>query len=112
MKNEQKQVLSLWNIIYEAQEAGDIRVAEMKEAFSHTRPDGTLCFTVFEEQGIEYYSAGENIAIGFYTPESVMDAWMNSEGHRANILDPNFTHIIVGYDEESRSWVQLFLGLE
>ena len=69
-----------------------------------------MCFTAIEELGISYYSAGENIAKGFYTPESVMNAWMNSQGHKENILNSSYTHIIVGYDEASNSWVQLFLG--
>ena len=92
------------------QKAADIRAKEVALKFSHERPDGTMCFTAFEEIGVSYYSAGENIAKGYGTPEIVMNAWMNSPGHKANILNPNFTHIIVGYDEDSNSWVQLFLG--
>ena len=92
------------------QKAADIRAKEVTLKFSHERPDGTMCFTAFEEIGVSYYSAGENIAKGYGTPEIVMNAWMNSPGHKANILNPNFTHIIVGYDEDSNSWVQFFLG--
>jgi uncharacterized protein YkwD len=92
------------------QAAADIRANEVSKKFSHERPDGTTCFTVFEAAGISYYSAGENIALGYTTPEIVMHAWMNSQGHKANILNPNFTHIIVGYDAKTNSWVQLFLG--
>ena len=69
-----------------------------------------MCFTALKEQGVFYFSAGENIAQGFYSPEVVMDAWMNSEGHRANILNSSYTHLIVGYDANTNSWVQLFLG--
>jgi uncharacterized protein YkwD len=92
------------------QEAGDIRAKEIVKKFDHERPDGTTCFTVFDELGISCYSAGENIAWGYHTPEAVMDAWMNSPGHRSNILNPGFTHLIVGYDYEEKAWVQLFLG--
>ena len=109
-KERAKEGLSPLEYYTEGQKAADIRADEISTKFTHERPDGTMCFTALKAQGISYYSAGENIAIGFYTPESVMNAWMNSEGHRANILTPGFTHIIVGYDETSNSWVQLFLG--
>ncbi len=92
------------------QSAGDIRALEIVKKFDHERPDGTMCFTALKELGISYYSAGENIAWGYLTPEAVMDGWMNSPGHRANILNPSYTHLIVGYDNENKAWVQLFLG--
>ncbi len=94
----------------EGQKAADIRAKEIVKKFDHERPDGTICFTVFKEMGVSYYSAGENIAYGQGTSEIVMNAWMNSPGHKANILNPGYTHIIVGYDKNSNSWVQLFLG--
>jgi uncharacterized protein YkwD len=92
------------------QQAGDIRAKEISKVFSHDRPDGTICFTVFDELKISYMSAGENIAWGQGSPEQVMNDWMNSQGHKDNIFNPKFTHIIVGYDSASNSWVQLFLG--
>ncbi|MBR3289759.1 MAG: hypothetical protein IKI63_03160, partial [Clostridia bacterium] len=91
------------------QEAAQIRALELRELFSHTRPNGEACFTVFEQLGIDYAYVGENIAYGYMTPEAVMEGWMNSEGHRKNILDPSFTDIAVGYDPEGKGWVQLFL---
>lgn len=91
------------------QSAADIRAEEIIETFSHTRPDGTECFTVLE--GIHYMAAGENIALGHRTPEQVMQGWMNSPGHKENILRDYFTHLIVGYDDEAKAWVQLFLTL-
>lgn len=94
---------------YAGQSAADVRASEIGTSFSHTRPNGTSCFTALEECGINYYSAGENIASGYPTPESVMNGWMNSSGHKANILDPDFTHIIVG--RVGNQWVQLFLGI-
>ena len=95
------------------QSATDIRALELIELFSHTRPDGTDCFTVFDEVGVNWSSVGENIAAGYQTPAAVMDGWMNSPGHRANILNAGFKHIGVGYTYSQNSdygayWVQLF----
>lgn len=80
--------------------------------FSHTSPTYGSPFEMLTNLGINYTAAGENIAMGQPTPESVMDAWMNSEGHRANILNSNFTHIGVGIVKNSRGqyiWTQTFL---
>ncbi|MDD4760727.1 MAG: CAP domain-containing protein [Bacteroidaceae bacterium] len=80
--------------------------------FSHTSPTYGSPFEMLTDLGINYTAAGENIAMGQPTPESVMDAWMNSEGHRANILNSNFTHIGVGIAKNSRGqyiWTQTFL---
>ena len=92
-----------------AQSAADIRVQEIITQFSHTRPDGSSCFTVLNTLGIKYWSAGENIAAGQRSPEQVMQSWMNSDGHRANILNNNFNAIVVGYKDNH--WVQLFLTI-
>lgn len=97
----------------ELQSATDIRALELIESFSHTRPDGTSCFTVFDEVGISYSAAGENIAAGYQTPAAVMEGWMNSSGHRANILNADFMHMGVGYEYNGSTqygayWVQLF----
>ncbi len=84
---------------------------EIAQSFSHTRPDGSSCFTILEEFGISYRAAGENIAMGQRTPEEVMDGWMNSSGHRANILNGTFTSIGVGYYVDGAGaahWVQIF----
>lgn len=91
-------------------QAANIRSGELQENFSHTRPDGTSCFTVLDELGISYRSAAENIAYGQRSPESVMDAWMNSSGHRANILSGNMEYIGVGvvYRDGVYYWTQLF----
>lgn len=90
-------------------QAAQLRAEEVGETFSHTRPDGTSCFTVLKEFGLNYRSAGENIAKGQRSPKSVMTSWMNSDGHRGNILDSSYTRIGVGYVAETRAWVQLFL---
>ncbi len=101
------------SLIGNLQKANDIRAAELYQSFSHARPDGSSCFTVL--QGVNYNTAGENIAAGYATPEDVMDAWMNSTGHKANILDGKFSHIGVGhYYNRSGTyhhyWSQLFIG--
>ena len=65
--------------------------------FSHTGTDGSTPFERMKEAGYEYQAAGENLAASYTTPESVVSAWMNSSGHRSNILNSNFTEIGVGY---------------
>ncbi|MCU0501377.1 MAG: CAP domain-containing protein [Anaerolineae bacterium] len=65
--------------------------------FSHTGSDGSSPWDRMEREGYQWSRAGENIAIGYVTPEDVMDGWMNSAGHRANILNCNFRDIGVGY---------------
>ncbi len=94
-------------------EAADIRAEEITQAFSHTRPDGTSCFTAVEETGYDDYRAlGENIAAGQRTAEVVMDGWMNSPGHKANILSEDFTKLGIGYVKTANGyqnyWVQMF----
>ena len=80
--------------------------------FPHTRPGWKETFgTAITDLGITYRGAGENIAWGQKTPEAVMNAWMNGEGHRANILNPNFKKLGVGYRTDSQRtpyWTQLF----
>lgn len=88
----------------------DVRAEEIVSLFSHTRPDGSSCFTVIDGS---YRRVAENIAAGLATPEETVDQWMNSPGHRANILDPELRELGVGYCYEDGSayghyWVQLF----
>ena len=78
--------------------------------FSHTSPTYGSPFDMMRDSGIEYKTAGENIAQGQRTPEDVVNAWMNSSGHRANILNPDFTHIGVGVEQEEFHWTQMFIG--
>ena len=89
-------------------DAADIRAREIHQSFSHTRPDGTSCFTALST--IYLTSAGENIAAGQKSPEAVMDDWMHSEGHRQNILSDKYRHIGVGYDASRPFWTQEFIG--
>ncbi|UOQ49288.1 CAP domain-containing protein [Gracilibacillus caseinilyticus] len=81
-----------------------------KGYFSHNSPTYGSPFDMMEQFGISYQTAGENIAKGQTTPEEVVKAWMNSEGHRANILNEDFTHIGVGYVEDGNYWTQQFIG--
>ena len=78
--------------------------------FSHTSPTYGSPFDMMKRYGISYRSAGENIAMGYRTADSVMEGWMNSDGHRANILNPSFTKLGVGYCAEGNYWVQMFIG--
>ncbi|MFS0672574.1 CAP domain-containing protein [Ornithinibacillus sp. 179-J 7C1 HS] len=78
--------------------------------FSHNSPNYGSPFDMMKSFGITYHTAGENIAKGQRSPEEVVNAWMNSEGHRANILNANFTHIGVGYVEQGNLWTQQFIG--
>ena len=77
--------------------------------FSHTSPTYGSPFDMMKNFGISYRSAGENIAKGYATPEAVVKGWMNSPGHRANILNKSFTHIGVGYVENGSYWTQMFI---
>ena len=77
--------------------------------FSHTSPTWGSPFDRLKALGISYQAAGENIAKGQKTAEEVVTAWMNSEGHRANILDAKFTHIGVGYVKDGNIWTQQFI---
>ncbi|GIO26606.1 CAP domain-containing protein [Ornithinibacillus bavariensis] len=82
---------------------------QRKGYFSHTSPTYGSPFDMMRDFGITYKAAGENIAQGQTTPADVVNAWMNSEGHRENILNPNFTHIGVGYDPDGQHWTQMFI---
>ncbi|MEY2191986.1 CAP domain-containing protein [Neobacillus sp. BF23-41] len=78
--------------------------------FSHTSPTYGSQFDMMKKYGITYRYAGENIAMGQRTPEEVVKAWMNSEGHRKNILSPNYNYIGVGYVSQGNYWTQEFIG--
>ena len=78
--------------------------------FSHTSPTYGSPFDMMRSFGISYNYAGENIAMGYSGPEAVVTAWMNSAGHRANILSSNFTRMGIGYVEDGGYWTQWFIG--
>ncbi|PAD21226.1 CAP domain-containing protein [Terribacillus saccharophilus] len=78
--------------------------------FDHNSPTYGSPFDMMKSFGISYKTAGENIAQGQKTPEEVVKAWMNSQGHRENILNPDYTNIGVGYVENGNYWTQQFIG--
>lgn len=81
--------------------------------FSHQSPTYGSPFDMMKHFGINYSTAGENIASGQVSAEDVMNSWMNSPGHKKNILDPNFTHIGVGYfrgGSYGHMWTQQFIS--
>ena len=93
------------------------RVARYKSAdmagkryFSHESPTYGSPYQMMRSFGISFRSAGENIAYGQRTPAAVVGAWMNSSGHRANILSSSYTQIGVGYHEAGNYWTQMFIG--
>ncbi len=105
-----KQGLSALKVDTKVQQAALVRAQESAQSFSHTRPNGSSFSTALTEAGVSFRRSGENIAYGQSTPQQVMNAWMNSSGHRANILNENFTTIGVGYTviNGTAYWAQLF----
>ncbi len=79
-----------------------------REFFGHDNPDGESPFDRLDAAGIGFRAAGENIAWGQQTGQSVLDAWLNSPGHRANIENESFTHHGVGYVEDEHYWTHVF----
>ncbi|MGM0903010.1 MAG: CAP domain-containing protein [Bacillota bacterium] len=114
LTNEQRKQNGLPALQADTQLSG---VAQMKSEdmrqngyFSHTSPTHGSPFDMMRDQGVSYKTAGENIAQGQPTPQEVVKAWMDSPGHRKNILSPDFTHIGVGYDSSGHHWTQMFIG--
>ena len=91
-------------------EAASIRAKELSDSFSHTRPNGSSCFTVLSELGISYGTAGENIAAGYSSSQSVMEGWRSSSGHYQNIISSKFKKIGIGVNiiNNQYYWVQIF----
>lgn len=106
-----KEGLSPLTIDPNVEKAASVRAKEIQSNFDHTRPNGSSFSTALKEQGVNYRGAGENIAWGQKTPQEVVNAWMNSAGHRANIMNKSYTHIGVGNTQNgsgTQYWVQLF----
>ena len=78
--------------------------------FSHTSPTYGTPFQMIKSFGLSFRTAGENIAKGYATPQAVVNGWMNSSGHRANILNASYTQIGVGYVAQGHYWTQMFIG--
>lgn len=108
VKNGLKELTYNWELSrvarYKSQDMKDNRY------FSHTSPVYGSPFQMMRSFGITYRSAGENIARGQTSPQAVVNAWMNSSGHRANILSTSFTQIGVGYVADGNYWTQMFVG--
>jgi uncharacterized protein YkwD len=92
-----------------------VRAAECVKSFSHTRPNGSSYKTAISEAGVVSNYTGENVACGHSSAQQVVKAWLNSPGHRDNILNSNFTKIGVGIEKNvgngyrGYSWSQLFV---
>jgi len=107
-KNGLKPLTANWELSrvarYKSQDMVDNRY------FSHTSPTYGTPFQMIRAFGLTYRTAGENIAYGQRTPQAVVNAWMNSSGHRANILNASYTQIGVGYVSSGHYWTQMFIG--
>ena len=106
-----KQGLSPLAIDLELSKVARIKSQDMKNQnyFSHNSPTYGSPFDMMSQFGIAYSAAAENIAQGQTTPEEVVQAWMNSQGHRENIMNANYTHIGIGYVAEGHYWTQMFI---
>jgi uncharacterized protein YkwD len=94
-------------------EMAGVRAAETVQSFGHPRPDGRSCFTIYDDYGVKYRAVAENIACGQRSPEEVVNAWLNSSGHRANIMSSAYNYIGVGLVYDSSTvygyyWAQIF----
>lgn len=89
-----------------------LRTQEVAQSYSHTRPNGQACYTIFGEYGLGYSSSGENIAQGQQSAQEVVNDWMNSPTHRANILRGEFTILSIGVAGSGvhKFWVQEFFS--
>lgn len=115
--NQERAKAGLKPLIHDAQLSQVARAKSQdminKGYFSHNSPTYGSPFDMMKQFGISYRTAGENIAAGQRTPAQVVQAWMNSSGHRANILNSQFTHIGVGYatgGSYGHYWTQMFIG--
>ena len=112
--NEHRRVKGIPELSYdwELSRVARIKSQDMKDSgyFAHNSPTYSSPFQMIKSFGISYRSAAENIARGYATPESVVNGWMNSPGHRANILNSAFTHIGVGYVSDGNYWTQMFIS--
>lgn len=114
LTNEQRRINGLAPLQIDAQlsQVAQTKSQDMQRYgyFSHTSPTYGSPFDMMRDFGVSYRTAGENIAQGQRTPQEVVNAWMNSTGHRQNILNGNFTHIGVGYETSGNHWTQMFIG--
>ena len=107
-----KNGLKALTIDYDLCRVARVKSQDMKNNnyFAHQSPTYGSPFDMMERFGISYRSAAENIAKGQTSPKAVVNAWMNSSGHRKNILSPSYTHIGVGHVASGNYWTQMFVG--
>jgi uncharacterized protein YkwD len=98
--NEERERLGLHALagFEKLDEISSVRAFEAADTFSHTRPNGESCGTIFGEFGLSYEAAGENLSFGFISPKRLFDAWMASPSHRENIVNPGFAFAGIGYE--------------
>lgn len=111
-QEREKEGLAPLEIDTELSEVARAKSQDMQENnyFDHNSPNYGSPFDMMQSFGIDYNTAGENIAQGQQSPEEVVDAWMNSQGHRENIMNGDFTHIGIGHVEDGNYWTQMFIG--
>lgn len=109
-----KQGLSALELDWQVSRVAQYKSEDManKNYFSHTSPTYGTPFDMLKSFNVDYRSAGENIAKGQKTASAVMTAWMNSSGHKANILGQSYTHLGVGYYVKNGTpyWTQMFVS--
>lgn len=107
-----KNGLKALNLDWELSRVARIKSQDMKDNryFAHNSPIYGSPFQMIRNFGISFRSAGENIARGYATPQAVVNGWMNSSAHRANILNASYTHIGVGYVAQGNYWTQMFIS--
>ncbi|WP_227002582.1 CAP domain-containing protein [Salicibibacter kimchii] len=118
LTNEEREAngLSPLELDTELAEVATVKSEDMRDNdyFSHQSPVYGSPFDLMDEYDVDFRMAGENIAMGQQTPEQVVEGWMDSEGHRENILNEGFTHIGVGHVDQDGPgggyWTQMFLG--
>ncbi|MFQ3545946.1 CAP domain-containing protein [Halobacillus rhizosphaerae] len=111
-KARKKQGLSALKIDPQVAKVAQTKANDMAKNnyFSHTSPTYGSPFQMMKQFGVSYHIAEENIAAGQQTPDEVVKAWLNSPGHRKNIMNKNVTHIGVGYAADGSNWSQMFIG--
>ena len=104
--------LSALTLSSELSNVAQAKAQDMKDNnyFAHESPTYGTPFEMMQSFGVTYRTAGENIAMGYSSPAAVVEGWMNSEGHRANILNSSFTQMGLGYVSSGNYWCQMFIG--
>ncbi|RFU66430.1 sporulation protein [Peribacillus saganii] len=107
-----KQGLKALQLDTELSKVARVKSQDMKDKnyFDHNSPTYGSPFDMMKKFGIQYSSAGENIAQGQTSPQQVVQAWMDSPGHRENIMNSSYTHIGVGHVSSGNYWTQMFIG--